>query len=134
MSRHFTTEETRAWQKTLPTKTMSSLCLFFDPAGRLLIVKPTYKPGWSMVGGIVDDQESPLAAMIRETKEEIGLGLTPDRFSFLLLKYKNRQSSSMTKVLFTNLAAGVCSDPEASKKWLCSSNNIIYILFNLYGP
>ena len=82
---------------------MSSLCLFSDPSGRLLIVKPTYKSGWSMVGGNVDDHESPLGAMVRETKEEIGLALLPERFSFLLLKYNapNDGFTDSLTIMFT---------------------------------
>jgi ADP-ribose pyrophosphatase YjhB (NUDIX family) len=48
--------------------------LIWDPAGRLLILKPTYKKGWTIPGGQVDaDGESPWEACRRETREECGL-------------------------------------------------------------
>lgn len=48
--------------------------MIWDPAGRLLILKPTYKKGWTIPGGQVDaDGESPWAACRRETREECGL-------------------------------------------------------------
>ncbi len=48
--------------------------MIFDPAGRLLILKPTYKKGWTIPGGQVDaGGESPWDACRRETCEECGL-------------------------------------------------------------
>lgn len=47
-----------------------------DPEGRALIVKPTYRPEWQFVGGMVDRGESPHEACAREVKEEIGIDLT----------------------------------------------------------
>jgi 8-oxo-dGTP diphosphatase len=48
--------------------------LIRDPEGRLLILKPTYKKGWTIPGGQIDpDGESPWDACRRETEEECGL-------------------------------------------------------------
>lgn len=47
--------------------------LFFDDAGRVLLVKPTYKDGWDIPGGYVEPGESPRAACIREVAEELGI-------------------------------------------------------------
>jgi 8-oxo-dGTP diphosphatase len=49
--------------------------LFRDEAGRVLLVKPTYKDGWDIPGGYVEPGESPKQAAAREIEEE--LGLTP---------------------------------------------------------
>lgn len=52
----------------------SAGALIFDPAGRLLILEPTYKKGWTIPGGQVDEGgESPWDACRRETREECGL-------------------------------------------------------------
>jgi 8-oxo-dGTP diphosphatase len=52
----------------------SAGALIFDEAGSLLILKPNYKPGWTIPGGQVDaDGESPWDACRRETLEECGL-------------------------------------------------------------
>lgn len=50
-----------------------------DGAGRLLLVKPTYKDGWDLPGGYVEPGESPAAAARRELREEIGLDRPMER-------------------------------------------------------
>lgn len=63
----------KAFQKTLPRKRMAAGCLLFDENGRLLIVQPRYRDdGWLIPGGIVEANESPRAACLREMEEEIG--------------------------------------------------------------
>jgi 8-oxo-dGTP pyrophosphatase MutT (NUDIX family) len=56
-----------------PRKRAAATMLFTDPAGRVLVVKPTYKPGWELPGGAVEDGESPRAAAAREVAEELGI-------------------------------------------------------------
>ncbi len=52
----------------------SAGALIRDPEGRLLILKPTYKKGWTIPGGQIDPGgESPWDACRRETEEECGL-------------------------------------------------------------
>jgi 8-oxo-dGTP pyrophosphatase MutT (NUDIX family) len=46
-----------------------------DVAGRVLIVKPTYKPAWELPGGAVEDDESPRGACVREVREELGISV-----------------------------------------------------------
>jgi 8-oxo-dGTP pyrophosphatase MutT (NUDIX family) len=60
----------------------SAGALIVDPDGRLLILKPTYKKGWTIPGGQIDDTgESPWAACRRETHEECGLILRRGRLA-----------------------------------------------------
>ncbi|MFC5663570.1 NUDIX domain-containing protein [Kitasatospora misakiensis] len=49
--------------------------LFFDEDDRVLLVKPTYKPGWEIPGGYLHAGETPSEGAAREVKEE--LGITP---------------------------------------------------------
>jgi 8-oxo-dGTP diphosphatase len=46
--------------------------LYFDQAGRVMLVCPTYKPMWEIPGGYVEPGESPAAALRREIAEELG--------------------------------------------------------------
>jgi 8-oxo-dGTP pyrophosphatase MutT (NUDIX family) len=52
---------------------MAAGCLFRDEQGHILLVKPTYKPGWEIPGGVVEQDESPRQACRREIQEELGL-------------------------------------------------------------
>jgi 8-oxo-dGTP diphosphatase len=62
-----------AWPE-VPRIPASAGALIWDPAGRLLILKPTYKKGWTIPGGQIDaDGESPWQACRREAEEECGL-------------------------------------------------------------
>ena len=55
-----------------PRKLSAAGCLLRNDAGDVLLVKPTYKEGWEIPGGMVEDDESPLAALRRELREELG--------------------------------------------------------------
>lgn len=46
--------------------------------GELLLIRSSYKRGWSFPGGGVDPGESPAAAAAREVREEIGLSVSID--------------------------------------------------------
>ena len=63
----------------LPTIPASAGALIRARKGRLLILKPTYKGGWTIPGGVIEVGESPWEACRRETKEECGLDVTTGR-------------------------------------------------------
>ena len=59
---------------SLPAIPVSAGALIWDRAGRLLILKPTYKSGWTIPGGVMEaDGETPWEACRRELAEECGL-------------------------------------------------------------
>ena len=62
-----------AWNSGLPRKRVAADVLFRDGAGRMLLVDPSYKPDWDLPGGMAEANESPLAAAIREVREELGI-------------------------------------------------------------
>jgi 8-oxo-dGTP diphosphatase len=58
----------------------SAGALIFDRAGRLLVLKPNYKKGWTIPGGQIDATgESPWEACRREVLEECALDITRGR-------------------------------------------------------
>jgi len=68
--------------EALPAIPVSAGALIFDLAGRLLILKPTYKSGWTIPGGVMEaDGESPWEACRREVREECGLEVSQGRLA-----------------------------------------------------
>ena len=66
----------------LPAIPVSAGALIFDRAGRLLILKPTYKSGWTIPGGVMEaDGESPWEACRREVLEETGIEVVRGRLA-----------------------------------------------------
>jgi len=58
----------------LPRVPASAGALLYDDDGRILVLKPTYKSGWTVPGGQMEaDGESPWEACRREVAEETGL-------------------------------------------------------------
>ncbi|MCM2390739.1 NUDIX hydrolase [Streptomyces albipurpureus] len=71
-------------QSPAPTaETLAAGVLLFDEHDRVLLVDPTYKPGWEFPGGIVERGEAPADAGVREVAEEVGIEL--DRLPRLLV-------------------------------------------------
>ncbi|GAA4929929.1 NUDIX domain-containing protein [Streptomyces coeruleoprunus] len=56
-------------------ETLAAGVLLFDEQDRVLLVDPTYKPGWEFPGGVVERGEAPARAAMREVAEETGLRL-----------------------------------------------------------
>jgi 8-oxo-dGTP diphosphatase len=57
-----------------PAIPASAGALIFDRTGRLLVLKPTYKSGWTIPGGVMEaDGETPWEACQREVREECGI-------------------------------------------------------------
>ena len=69
-------------EDVLPTIPVSAGALIFDRAGGLLILKPTYKSGWTIPGGVMEsDGESPWEACRREVREECGIDVRRGRLA-----------------------------------------------------
>lgn len=65
--------------ETFATPRVAAGALFLDDAGRVLLVRPTYKVTWEIPGGSVERGESPAAACRREIAEELQLDRAPWR-------------------------------------------------------
>jgi 8-oxo-dGTP pyrophosphatase MutT (NUDIX family) len=55
------------------SRALGTHAIALTPAGRLILVKLRYAPGWRLPGGGRSERESPRAAIIRELREEIGM-------------------------------------------------------------
>jgi 8-oxo-dGTP diphosphatase len=68
--------------RQIPRIPASAGALIFDKTGRLLILKPNYKAGWTIPGGQIEEiGESPWQGCRRETLEECGLELERGRLA-----------------------------------------------------
>ncbi|MGW4195102.1 NUDIX hydrolase [Streptomyces sp. NPDC005004] len=56
-------------------ETLAAGVLLFDAHDQVLLVDPTYKPGWEFPGGVVEPGEAPARAGMREVAEETGIRL-----------------------------------------------------------
>jgi 8-oxo-dGTP diphosphatase len=99
----------RAFYDALPKKRMGAGCLFFNKHQELLLVKPTYKAGWEIPGGVVESNESPKQCCQREVAEEIGL--KREIGPLLVIDY-NYQNGSKTESLMFIFDGGVLQDEE----------------------
>src|SRR5260370_1670968 len=69
-------------EEYLPAIPASAGALIFDRADRLLILKPTYKSGWTIPGGVMEaDGETPWEACRREVREECGIEVCRGRLA-----------------------------------------------------
>jgi 8-oxo-dGTP pyrophosphatase MutT (NUDIX family) len=88
---------------------MGAGCLFLDEPGRVLLVKPGYKPGWEIPGGVVELNESPKQCCQREVLEEIGLVRGIGRL--LVLDYNSPTETKSESLMFI-FDGGVLSPQE----------------------
>lgn len=76
-----TTHDYAAYIAGLPKVLAGAACVFRDERGRVLLVEPNYREGWTLPGGTIEsaDGESPRQGARRESAEEIGIDLEPGR-------------------------------------------------------
>lgn len=63
----------RTWWRVSRPMTLGVRALATDEAGRILLVRHTYSPGWHFPGGGVEHGENTAAAAARELMEEGGI-------------------------------------------------------------
>lgn len=67
---------------------MAAGVLLRDKNGKILVVSPNYTDNWNLVGGVIDEDESPQSAALREVKEEIGLEFKPQDLRLAVVAYR----------------------------------------------
>jgi ADP-ribose pyrophosphatase YjhB (NUDIX family) len=93
----------------LPSKRVAAGALFRDEQGRILMVEPVYKPTLEIPGGMVEADESPLDACVREVREELALDLAIGRL--LVVDWKPRHGVWGETILFV-FDGGILTDNQ----------------------
>ncbi len=93
--------------------------LIFDRRGRLLILKPTYKTGWTIPGGVMEaDGETPWQACRREVREECGVDVRAGRLACMDFRRPRPGHPGGIRFLFDcgrvgdEVLAGIVLQPE----------------------
>ena len=81
-----------AWAASLPKVIVGASMLFHDEAGKVLLVRQSYRPDkkWSFPGGGVEEGEFPAEAARRESLEEVGLDAAPG--ALLMVDWRPRDA------------------------------------------
>lgn len=79
----FTQAQTKQFYETVERRVSSAGVFCETKDGKLLINKANYKRHWSIPGGIIDAQETPREAAVRETFEEMGITLDANDLRFV---------------------------------------------------
>jgi 8-oxo-dGTP diphosphatase len=103
----------------VPAIPASAGALIFDHAGRLLILKPTYKSGWTIPGGVMEaNGETPWQACRREVREECGIEVHAARLACVDFRPPRPGSPGGIRFLFDcgelddAVLAGIAVQPE----------------------
>lgn len=103
--------EKYAWLKTLDRRVSSACIILENEMDEVLIVKANYKEHWTFPGGIVDADETPKQAAIRETYEEVGLRIDEKDVEFAwVVSRKSQQAMTYQFVFRARLPKGYEND------------------------
>jgi 8-oxo-dGTP pyrophosphatase MutT (NUDIX family) len=120
----------------LPAIPVSAGALIFDREGRLLILKPTYKSGWTIPGGVMEaDGETPWEACRREVREECGIEVRHGRLACMDFRRPGPGRPGGVRFLFDcgavddeRIAAIVIQPEEVSEYRLCALPDALPLL------
>jgi 8-oxo-dGTP diphosphatase len=80
---------------------MSSAAMILENSvGQVLIVKANYKSYWTLPGGIIDPHETPKEAAIRETFEEVGIRIDPQKVEFVAVVTRRSDYAETYQFIF----------------------------------
>ena len=96
----------------VPRKQMATGAVVRDATGRLVIVKPTYRPHWLVPGGMIELDESPRQACVREIAEELGLTLHVGRL--LCVDFRPADPPKRESIQFI-FVAGILNDEHIAR-------------------
>ena len=91
-----------------PSWTAGSVAVVERDDGRWLFVRPVYRNGWTLPGGLVDKGEHPAATAVREMQEELGISVEVVGGGWVVIDPEHRRIETIFRAA---LADGV--DPDS---------------------
>ena len=88
----------KQWFDVFQKRVSSATMILENESGEALIVKANYKEYWTFPGGMIDTDETPLQAAVREVSEEVGLAIDPATVRFVAIV--DRKSSFLETYQF----------------------------------
>jgi len=98
------------WYQQLPTAHVAAMALIRDQAGKVLLVKPNYRPHWTLPGGMADPGESPNVTVAREIDEELGMTFSPGHLA--VVDWVSPQGNRKRPLLAFIFDGGVVDNPD----------------------
>ncbi len=80
---YFNEKENADWLAKLPKKSVATKSIIKSDTGKILLVKPNYKPRWQLPGGGVEAGEDPRKGLVRELTEELNFQAKGSDFKLL---------------------------------------------------
>lgn len=89
MAHLYSSKENEHWLHAMHARPSSAVIILEDGQQKALIVKANYKTHWTFPGGMIDAEETPKQAAMREVREEVGLTVQADdvRFGWMAARH-----------------------------------------------
>lgn len=109
-----------------------------NEAGEALAVKATYKNYWTPPGGIIDENETPKEAALRETREEVGIIVPIEAITFVAVINRRSQKAQTYQFVFTvkfteNMLTNITLDEKEIESYAFVSKQQVVAAGERYG-
>lgn len=93
-------DEQRKWFNSQPRKPVSAAIVLTDDHGKILLLEVNYRKNWNLPGGVLEEHESPLDGVVRETQEELGIVVDRHSLSLCAVDYRPAKNGFIDKLYF----------------------------------
>ncbi len=102
-------------RRATPSYWVGAMCVVERSDGALLLVRQSYRRGWTFPGGLLKRNEAPAVAAVRETREEVGLDVEVDDHPRVVVDAPRRRVDVLFRARLTAGADGQEPAPISSE-------------------